>query len=433
MRGCGRARACPCDESVRTDVSLSLPRYARFVYAWGMRNVTIIGGGAAGLAAAVAAAQAGARVVVLEAGKRVGQKILKTGNGRCNLTNTQVSPTDYREPFYVAPFIEAYPADRVLDFFDKIGLLTVEEEDGRVYPLSNSANTVLDVLRTACTRLGVETHCEHEVVDMQPVGGGFEITCSNGKRYAADRVIVATGGGSVLLSRVGHTITHLQPVLCPLKTDTKPLRGLSGVRAHAKVSAYETEEDTAPFAWQFGEVLFRDYGLSGIVIFDMSREVDAGDWLGMDFLPQVTETDCCEWLSTKYENMCKCANEYATSPPTYSELLSGVFHTRLNDAIVRKAGCKPSAPALAESIPAIVEVAKDFRVRITGLGDASKAQVTRGGAAIDEFDVLTFESKLVPGLFAAGETLSVDGRCGGFNLHWAWASGVAAGMASAGK
>ena len=418
---------------MRAADSLLPPRPARFVYAWGMRNVTIIGGGAAGLAAAIAAAQAGAHVAVLEAGKRVGQKILKTGNGRCNLTNTQVSPTDYSEPFYVAPFIETYPADRVLDFFDEIGLLTVEEEDGKVYPLSNSANTVLDVLRNACARFGVETHCEHEVVDVQSAEGGFEITCSNGKRYSADRVIVTTGGGSALLSRVGHTITHLQPVLCPLKTDTRPLRGLSGVRAHAKVSAYEFEEDYEPFAWLYGEVLFRDYGLSGIVIFDMSREVDAGDWLGMDFLPQVTDADCCEWLSSKYENMCKCADEHTTSHPTYSELMNGVFHTRLNDAIVRKAGCKPSAPALAESIPAIVRIAKDFRVQITGLGDASKAQVTRGGAAIDEFDALTFESKLVPGLFAAGETLSVDGRCGGFNLHWAWASGIAAGTASAGE
>ena len=398
-----------------------------------MRTVAVIGGGAAGLAAAIAAAQADARVVLFETGKRVGQKILKTGSGRCNLTNTQVSPTDYRDPLFVAPCIETYPADRILDFFDEIGLLTVEEEDGKVYPLSNSANTVLDVLRNVCARLDVKTLCEHEVVDIQSEEDAFAICCSNGKRYSADRVIVATGGGSALLSCLGHTITRLKPALCPLKTDTKPLRGLSGVRAHAKVSAYENAHDVEPFAWLFGEVLFRDYGLSGIVIFDMSREVDAGDYLALDFIPQVTDADCLEWLSKKYEDMCMCADTYNTADPTYSELMNGVFHTRLNDAILRKAGCKPSAPAQAERIIEIVKCAKDFRVQVTGLGDASKAQVTRGGADVDEFDSRTLESKLVPGLFAVGETLNVDGRCGGFNLHWAWASGITAGTASAGK
>ena len=417
----------------RSGGSLNSPHSACFVYAWIMNTVAVIGGGAAGLAAAIAASQASARVMLFESDKRVGQKILKTGNGRCNLTNMQVSPTDYCEPFYMAPFIETYTADRVLDFFDGIGLLTVQEEDGKVYPLSNSANTVLDVLRNACTRLGVETLCEHEVVDLQSASDRFEIACSNKKRYSADRVIVATGGGSELLSCLGHVITHLQPALCPLKTDTKPLRGLSGVRAQAKVCAYETADDAEPFTWLFGEVLFRDYGLSGIVIFDMSREVDAGDFIGMDFLPQVTDADCIEWLTRKYEDMCTYAKQHKASTPTYSELMCGVFHKRLNDAILRRANCKPSAQAQAENIPAIVGAAKDFRVQVTGLGDVSRAQVTRGGAAIDEFDSLTLESKLVPGLFGAGETLSVDGRCGGFNLHWAWASGIAAGTASAEK
>lgn len=394
-------------------------------------KVAIVGGGAAGLAAAISAAQAGADVTVLEAAKRVGQKILKTGNGRCNLTNTQVSPTDYHEPFYVAPLIEAYPASRVLDFFDGLGLLTVEEDDGRIYPFSNTANTVLDVLRNGCERLGVRTVCECEVKDLRRKGSCFELVSASGETFAADRVVVATGGGNDLLATLGHEIIPFQPVLCPLSTDTKPLRGLSGIRAHAKVSAYESKDALEPYAWLFGEVLFRDYGLSGIVIFDISREVDDGDYIGLDFLPQVAVEDCADWLMRKYENMQLCANEHSKQELTYSELLCGVFHKRLNDAILRMSGLKPSAEVDPETLVDIVKTAKDFRVQITGVGDASKAQVTRGGAAIDEFDALSLESKLCPGVYAAGETLSVDGRCGGFNLHWAWASGIAAGSAAA--
>ncbi len=398
-----------------------------------MNDVIVVGGGAAGLAAAVSAAQAGSDVTILEAGKRVGQKILKTGNGRCNLTNTQVSAADYHETFYAAPLIEAYPADRVLDFFDDLGLLTVEEEDGRVYPLSNSANTVLDVLRNACARLGVKVQCEHEVKSIASIDNGYEIACSNESSFSARRVIVATGGGQDLLSCLGHTIEPMQPVLCSLATDTKPLRGLSGVRVHAKVSAYESEGAEEPYAWLFGEVLFRDYGLSGIVIFDMSREVDEGDYLSLDFLPQVALEDCVEWIVATYREMSACAREHGTAEPTYSDLFCGVFHKRLNEALLRMAQVKPSAPADAAKLPAVVAVAKDFRVQVLGVGDASKAQVTRGGVAIDEFDPHTLESRLCPGVFAAGETLSIDGRCGGFNLHWAWASGIATGIEAARK
>ena len=398
-----------------------------------MNNVIVIGGGAAGLAAAISAAQAGAHVTVLEASKRVGQKILKTGNGRCNLTNTQVSAGDYYEALYAAPLIEEYPADRVLDFFDSLGLLTIEEEDGRIYPLSNSANTVLDVLRNACNRLGIDIACNCKVEKIQCTNNGIELLCSQGNSFSADRIIVATGGGNNLLRHLGHTVVPHQPVLCSLATDTKPLRGLSGVRVHAKVSAYENQNDTEPYAWLFGEVLFRDYGLSGIVIFDMSREVDEGDYIGLDFLPQVSHEDCLEWLVTTHNELKKQKSPDSCLEITYSELLCGVFHKRINEAILRMAQIKSSAAVDPKMLSVIVNIAKDFRVQVTGVGDTSKAQVTRGGAAIDEFDPLTLESKLYPNVFAAGETLSIDGRCGGFNLHWAWASGIAAGTAAAEK
>lgn len=395
------------------------------------RHVAVIGGGAAGLTAAIAAAREGAAVIIFEAAGRVGQKILKTGNGRCNLTNAQVLPADYHEPHYVAPLIEAWPSERVLGFFSELGLVTLEEDEGRIYPFSNTASSVLDVLRDACARLDVQALCEREVIAIECRERDFELACADGSTYTADRVIVATGGATSLLARVGHEMAPFHPVLCPLKTDTRALKGLSGVRTYAKVSAYDAADADEAYSWLFGEVLFRDYGLSGIVIFDMSREVDEGDYLGLDFLPQATEEQCEQWLNETYRIMCKCADEHNTPVPTYSELLRGVFHARLANAILRMAGCKPSQLASQETFAAIAHAVKDFRLQVTGFGNVKQAQVTRGGASMDEFDALTLESRLRPGLFAAGEVLDVDGRCGGFNLHWAWASGLAAGAAAA--
>lgn len=394
-------------------------------------RVAVIGGGASGLAAAICAARAGASVCVFESARRVGQRLLKTGNGRCNLTNMHVHPADYHEPSQVAPLIEAYPAGRVLDFFEGLGLLTVEEDDGRVYPLSNNANTVLDVLRAACARHGVEELCGHEVTNICACDDGFEIACANGGRVTAGRVIVATGGGTSLLAGLGHEVVPFSPALCPLKTDTAALKGLSGVRAYAKVSAYDSADEVDAYAWLYGELLFRDYGLSGIVIFDMSREIDPGDYLGIDFVPQLTVEQYAAWLAYKHEAFCGSATGANSQPQTYAKLMCGDFHTRINDAIIKKAGCRPSDDVRPDALPVIAQTAKDFRVQVTGHGDVSQAQVMRGGAAMDEFDPLTLESRLHAGLFAAGETLDVDGRCGGFNLHWAWASGIAAGTAAA--
>lgn len=394
-------------------------------------RVVVVGGGAAGLAAAISAARAGANVTIAEAGARVGQKILKTGNGRCNLTNANVQLTDYYNGAAIMPLLEAYPTSRVLSFFGELGLLVTEEEEGRIYPLSNTANTVLDVLRAACKWSNVDVRCGHEVTDIQTMESGYRVICTNNRNIDTQRVIIATGGGTSLLSCMGHTIDPFAPALCPLKTDVKPLKGLSGVRARARVSAYADEESITPLATRYGEVLFRDYGLSGIVIFDMSREVGSGGILSLDFLPQLSPVQCDAYFSAKYASLSQSVNELFGRAPNFTELMCGCFHTRVNDAVVRMAGFKPSEPVMADMLPQIAAAAKNFRVNVTGVADTTLAQVTRGGASPWEFDSITLESKLRPGVYAAGETLNVDGRCGGFNLHWAWASGMAAGSAAA--
>lgn len=370
-------------------------------------------------------------MTVLEGASRVGQKILKTGNGRCNLTNARVEPADYRNGAAIMPLLEEFSPTRVLGFFGELGLLVSEEEEGRIYPLSNAANTVLDVLRAGCKWHAVDVRCGQKVVEiarMQP--DGYRIICVNGNDFSADRVIIATGGGTDLLASLGHTIEPFSPVLCPLKTDTRPLKGLTGVRARARVSAFVDEDATEPRAVRYGEVLFRDYGLSGIVIFDMSREVGDGAVLSLDFLPQLSLGQCDGYFSAKYASLSASASELFGRAPNLTEFMCGCFHTRVNDAVVRAAGFKPSESVTPEMLPGssrrqgLPRAGHGTCRDRSGSGDARRSLPW-------EFDSLTLESRLRPGVYATGETLDVDGRCGGFNLHWAWASGMAAGAAAA--
>lgn len=393
-------------------------------------QVAIVGGGAAGLAAAISAARAGARVTIYEKQQRVGQKILKTGNGRCNLTNMGVQPGDFNDPAYVRTIVSEHSPEVVLDFFHGLGLLTVEEDEGRVYPLSNAASSVLDVLRGACDCLGVQMQCSRNVVNIHSEDGRYALLCDDGNAFSADRVIVSTGGATTLLASLGHKITPFRPALRALETDTRPLKGLSGVRVRARVSA-SREEDSQSYFSEQGEVLFRDYGLSGIAIFDLSRVANPGDTIHLDFLPQLAADEYESFLKGKYAWMRACADASEEGQVSYGELLRGSFHPRLINAILRKADLASRQTAGTRALARIAEAAKDFKVEITGFGSPKQAQITQGGAVVDGFDKRTLESKLAPGVFAAGETLDIDGRCGGFNLHWAWASGLAAGSAAA--
>lgn len=394
-------------------------------------HVAVAGGGAAGLVCAIAAAQEGASVTVFEAADRVGKKILKTGNGRCNLTNMRVSPGDYNHPEFVAPIIGTHPAAAVLGFFDELGLLVREEPDGRVYPLSNSANTVLNVLRSACDSHGVEVRCSAEVASIEKSGEGFVLECTDGASATADKVVVATGGATDLLACAGHAIEPFQPVLCPLRVEGDVLRGTSGVRAKATVSAYRKSDPYEPCLTMEGEVQFKDDGLSGIVVFDMSRFVEEGDELGLDLCQSKSTDQLVEWMESRLLAMNDVAADHGRPQVSYADLMCGMLHPRLNDAVMRVSGARRNDAAMPDVLYPLACNVKDFRVRIGGKRDKKQAQVTRGGARCDEFDGLTLESRTCPGLFAAGEALDVDGRCGGFNLHWAWASGIAAGRAAA--
>ena len=391
-------------------------------------EVVIIGGGSAGLSAAIASARLGTQVTVLEAGSRVGRKILASGNGRCNLTNVTVSPEAYSQPDFVAPVLAEYSFETVREFFGSMGLLVSANAEGRVYPVTNAAGSVLDVLRMECARLGVDTRCGFEVshISQESAPVGFVVHSNDGEQLRAQALVVTTGGGDSFLSDVGHGSVASVPVLGPIRTNAEPIRGLSGVRikcaASLLVGVDEPGVTGGAIATERGELLFREYGVSGIMVFDLSRYLEEGCVIAIDFFPDVP--------LPQLESM--LARRCAELPwRTAESFFVGMLNDRVARAVLRAAAVDSHTPAGVLPTIRLAAALKEFRLEVTGRGEASQSQVTRGGAPVDEFDARTMSSRLVGGLFAAGEVLDVDGRSGGYNLHWAWASGIVAGESAA--
>ncbi|HET6352380.1 MAG TPA: aminoacetone oxidase family FAD-binding enzyme [Coriobacteriia bacterium] len=391
-----------------------------------MPHVAIIGAGPAGLTAACAAASLGARVTLLEGGPRVGRKILASGNGRCNLSNTAIMREAYNQPDFVAPVLTAVGVDQLRDYFTSLGLSTYADSENRVYPTSNVANSVLDVLRLEAAHLGVKTRLNLQVKKVTAVeGGGFEMLSTDGDRVSADYVIVSTGGGTSLLADFGHTIVPFSPVLGPIRTSVDTIKRLSGIRVRCSATLLDVDgPDGRELGSESGELLFRDYGASGIMIFDLSRALEGATVLKLDFFPSTPAESLRELFTQRADEL---------SWRTIETFLDGLTHHILAQALIAAADLDPAAKITVASAEALARIAKDFRLEVLGAGEAKQAQVTRGGADVSEFDPGTLESKLVPGVFAAGEVLDVDGRCGGYNLHWAWASGLVAGAVVAQK
>lgn len=359
-------------------------------------DVAVVGGGASGLAAAVAAAEAGASVVVLERDLACGRTILATGNGRCNFSNSSLDSARYNDPSFVGAVAgERFGAD-VLRFFRDCGLAWAEEEGGRLYPLSRQAASVREVLLARARGAGAVLAPGREATSVRSAAGGarWELEYdgpAGAGLLAARTVVVAAGGGERILGELGLACDPFEPVLCslacsPLRRDVS-LDELDGRRAHVLARLLR---DGAEVARGDGEVLFRPYGLSGIVVFDLSREARAGDVVALDLTCGMSD-----------EDLARCAPAGALDPVVAAAL---------------------GRDALA--------AARDLRFLVSGPAEPERAQVTRGGLACGQFDPATLEARDLPGLFACGEALDVDGACGGFNLAWAWKSGLVAGRSA---
>ena len=395
------------------------------------RDVIIIGGGASGMMAALAAAENGCRVTLLERQSRVGRKLLATGNGRCNLTNHNASPARYHGgDGFCAYALNAFDVGATLQFFASLGLLTVAEDSGRVYPMSNMAGSVLDVLRYALEQPAIEVVTGQTVTAVKKTANGFTVRTEM-DAFAAGKLILAAGGcagskvggvmdGYRLAKALGHHRTALYPSLVQLKTDPTYPRALKGVKAECGITVLR---GSGIVAENRGEVLFTEYGVSGPAIFDISRAVATGGEglvCALDFFPDWDLREVLDWLRMRRQTM--QAHEAST-------LLVGSCHTRLGQMLCKAAGftSQPAADLTDSDLERIARQAKHFALPITGTCGFDQAQVTAGGLCTDEFDPETMKSRLVPGLYACGEVLDVDGDCGGFNLQWAWASGRLAG------
>ena len=392
-----------------------------------MRTIAIIGAGASGLAAAVEAAHEAersgceARIELYEAADRVGKSILATGNGRCNLSNASVDASLYRNAGFVAEALSALPESEVLSLFGQLGLIVREESDGRLYPATNKASSVLDILRFAVRERGVQVSCGAEVGAVEQAGTRFRIGLSGGSDTIADAVVIACGGRSIQsLAPTAHRIVHAEPVLGPIATETATIKGLNNIRVRCAVSLFDGIGKNLK-AKEEGEVLFRDYGVSGIAVFNLSRFSQKGDVLSLDLVPGITEAALAADLESRTKRM---------PDRTATEVLAGVVVGPVARAVLGAAGLNADEALRTDACWRLARSLKSFELAVQGPGDVRQCQVTRGGLDVAQFRGDTMESLLHQGLYAAGEALDVDGPCGGFNLHWAWASGMLSGRSA---
>lgn len=398
------------------------------------KKLIIIGAGAAGLTAAIEAKKNGLDVILLERMDRPGKKILATGNGKCNLTNSFYDEDTYRgqDASFAYHVIQKYDYKNVLSFFKNLGLF-VMEHNGYYYPKSAQASTVLEVLLLQCKHQNIPIFCGKEVISIKKEKntfsvftkeecwkGDFVLLCGGGK---SNEKLGSNGSAIQLAKAMGHRIVPLAPALCALHAKGDFFKQTSGVRVKARI---RLNIDGINTKWNQGELQLTDYGISGVMVFCVSRYAvyglmeKKGVYAYIDFMPDFDYHECKEALQ-----FLKKAVSYKSIP----QALEGILNQKLATAIVKY--CKiPLDTRIKEMTLAqcnkLCETIKNFQVEITGYADFSKSQVTAGGISTDEINPDTMESKLVKGLYFAGEMVDVDGTCGGYNLQWAFSSGIIA-------
>lgn len=389
-----------------------------------MYDIAVIGGGAAGLVSAVSAAKEdpNLKIAVLERLPRVGKKILATGNGRCNLSNTAVKEYTYNTGYIFADKITK--AFEAAEFFGGLGLFCRSDSDGRIYPYGNNAAAVLDSLRIALSELGIEEICNFFVSDIKPYKGGYRIISENGQ-LEARKVIIACGGASSpsmgtdgsffkILKAKGIKITPLKPALCPIMTDE--IKALKGIRVKAEVMLSGGGKSR-------GEVIFNENNISGICIFDISADAKEGAKLIIDLAPEYSP----EELRSKFAELTEIRKGAFAD-----DLFTGFFPKRLCQYLIKRTGkCGCTDINISKSTAsAVADTAKELTFTVKKAAPWKDSQVTRGGIEGNEIDK-NLELKKMRGIFVAGEIVDIDGICGGYNLNWAWASGFAAGKNAA--
>lgn len=381
----------------------------------------VIGGGASGIACAILLARAGRRTAVLEAQDRVLKKALASGNGRCNLSNVGVCADRYNAPDFVRYALDAFDG-RLGSFFASVGL-ELRQEDGRIYPYSFCAGNVVNALLDAAREAGVVPVCGSEVREISRTADGFTIVASDGV-YRCGNVVFATGSNATsgidslaLLAPLGHGCTKKFAAISYIPCGS--VKGASGVRARAALTLQDG--DRKVFCRQ-GELLFKDKALSGILAFEASSVYSRLLRKGIkctgaiDFVPDKSAGETEAFLSASHAD---CV-----------QALCAYLHKALAVAVAKRAGAEGRA---RDNAALLARTLKNYTLEFDGACDVKNAQVVCGGAELDGFDPRTLGSLKVKGLYVVGEALDVDGECGGYNLHWAWASAYAAARAITGE
>ena len=403
------------------------------------RNVIIVGGGASGMMAAISAARLGANVIIIEQKERIGKKILSTGNGRCNLTNEDMHIDCFRgdDTAIVTEVLKSFGYSETIQFFEQLGVI-LKQRQGYVYPFSDQASTILDVLRMELDRLNVQICLEQHVMSAKKTSQGFRIITDKGTYYG-DSLILATGGkaasvlgsdgsGYALAKQFGHHISPVVPALVQLKGKGNHFKQIAGVRTHAKVSLFEDEN---LISHDTGELQLTNYGISGIPVFQISRYAAKGLYekkkitVEIDFIPTMSADELHTYLQERINTQ---GNKKA------EDFFVGMFHKKLITMFLKEANIPFSQTVnlLPEvKVKRILELFKHFSVVIEGTNDFEQAQVCAGGVRTSEIHPKTLESLLQPDLYIVGELLDVDGMCGGYNLQWAWSTGFIAGKNAA--
>ena len=393
-------------------------------------DALIVGGGASGLMCAITAKRQNPKlnIAIIEKNDRVGKKLLSTGNGRCNLTNTHISADKYVGSLNAKSLFAKYDTEFLLREFNSLGLLTYADSEGRVYPVSRQASSVLDVLRFACDRYGVKIFCGEQIRTLKRESSEFRIKTAENE-FTEKKLVIACGSkaapklggnasGADYLRNLGLAVEPFQPALCPVQVKSDVLKSLKGLRAAGKVSLLRNGR---PVKTECGEIQFADGALSGICVFNLSLYAKNGDIISIDLLPDYSEEELYNIL---------LSNKELFAGLTADNLLTGILQKRLAQAVMKQIGMKDFSRLCGEltdtEIRKAVKTLKSMDFAVTQLSGFEHAQCAKGGVKANELSE-RFESKKVRNLFVCGEAVDICGECGGFNLHFAFISGMIVG------
>lgn len=403
-------------------------------------NVAVIGAGASGMAAALQAAWNGAAVTLFERNEKVGRKLLVTGSGRCNLTNDAVAAGKYAcaDPAWMETLLGSFGVRDVLDMLAAIGIPSHKTSDGWYYPLSESAQSVVEAFASALELAGVTLYTQAWVSEMRPTRKGLAVYFrrAGGEQVNTfEQVIVSTGGlaypalGSrgemfPILEELGHTVLPQRPALAPVLANLGSLKPLYGVRLDVGATLWQGAQRLGA---SMGNLIFTDWGVNGPAVMDLSHLVSARPETALEL-----SLDLLAFFQDQFDALLA---QKRNSPMPLKVFLGAFFPPKVVHAYLKNARLAEESPlnqVPASDLKRLVDMLKDTRLPVNGVRGFKYCQVSAGGVPVEEVDPKTLASRRVAGLFLTGETLDVVGPCGGYNLQYAFSSGALAGRAAAG-